>query len=410
VARRLTLEDLIADEEMVITISHEGYVKRLPLDTYRAQKRGGRGLQGMDTKEADWVEHLYTAQTHDYLMVFTSRGRCYWIKVHEIPMVGRAARGKPMVNLLALERSERIASIVPVREFSEDRFLIFATKRGVIKRTALSAYRNVRVAGVNAINIMEGDRADRRADHARRRPDRAGDAARHGDPIPRGRRPRDGARGDRRARHPAAQGGRRHRHGGGARGDAAQATLLVVTERGRGKRTAVDDYRYQGRGGKGVLNFRLNEQTGSVVAIKCVFPDDELMLISTQRRGEPPGGGEIRVIGRATQGVRVMSLDDGDALMDVARVVPEDDADDGVADVDAEATALMRWRPPSTAAPMLKSPAGPMRNSTMPATTKSELVARRRSRTRRARSTASRSARRCCRRPGSSGGRPAWCG
>jgi DNA gyrase subunit A len=323
-AGALSLEDLIADEEMVITVSHEGYVKRLPLDTYRAQRRGGRGLQGMETKAEDWVEHLYTAQTHDYLMVFTQRGRCYWLKVHEIPVAGRAARGKPIVNLLALEPAERIAAIVPVREFRDDQYLLFATKRGVVKKTALSAYRHVRVTGVNAINILDGDELiDVQITHGEDQIILAttlGMAIRfHESDARQMGRVATGVRGIRLRRDDRVVGmvvvGPH---------ETANATLLVVTEKGRGKRTPVDAYRYQQRGGKGVLNFRLNEQTGSVVAIKCVFPDDELMLISRNGVVNRQRVGEIRVIGRATQGVRVMALDEGDAIMDVARVVPED--------------------------------------------------------------------------------------
>jgi DNA gyrase subunit A len=324
-AGSLSLEDLIADEEMVITISHEGYVKRIPLDTYRAQKRGGRGLQGMETKEEDWVEHLYTAQTHDYLMVFSQRGRCYWIKVHEIPVASRAARGKPIVNLLKFEADERIAAIVPVREFRDDQYLMFATKRGVVKKTALSAYGHVRVTGVNAINILDGDELiDVQITHGDDQiilATRRGMAIRfHESDVRRMGRVSTGVRGIRLRRDDRVVGMVVvHAH------EASDATLLVVTEKGRGKRTRVDDYRYQQRGGQGVLNFRLHEQTGSVVAIKCVFPSDELMLISRNGVVNRQRVDEIRVIGRATQGVRVMALDEGDTIMDVARVVPEDE-------------------------------------------------------------------------------------
>src|SRR5690606_27029114 len=141
--------------EMVITVSHNGYIKRLPIDTYRLQRRGGRGPQGMETRDEDWVEHLFLARTHDYLMFFTRSGHCYWLKVHDIPQAGRAARGRPIVNLLALRPDEQIAALVPVREFSSDRYLMFATRRGIVKKTALSAYGHVRVVGVNAINIEE---------------------------------------------------------------------------------------------------------------------------------------------------------------------------------------------------------------------------------------------------------------
>jgi DNA gyrase subunit A len=153
----LTYEDLIADEPMVVTVSHQGYIKRLPIDTYRKQGRGGRGISGMGTKEEDWVEHLFVANTHDYLMFFTRDGQCYWLKVYEIPQGGRASRGKPIVNLINLSADERIAALVPVRKFSDDRFLIFATRRGVVKKTVLSAYGNPRSVGLNAINILEGD-------------------------------------------------------------------------------------------------------------------------------------------------------------------------------------------------------------------------------------------------------------
>jgi DNA gyrase subunit A len=342
----LTLEDLLADEEMVITVSHHGYVKRLPLHTYRSQKRGGRGLMGMETKVDDFVEHLYTAQTHDYLMVFTSQGRCYWLKVHAVPQSGRNSRGKPIVNLLSLAPDERVASIVPVREFSENRSLVFATKRGVVKKTKLSAYGNVRVVGVNAINIMEGDElidvqitdGDDQIILATRN----GMAIRfHENDTREMGRVSIGVRGIRL---------RRDDHVVGMvviRADEwDQATLLVVTERGRGKRTPVDAYRFQQRGGKGVLNLRLNEQTGKVVAIKCVHPDDELVLITKQGVVNRQRVQEIRVIGRATQGVRLMALDKGDEVMDVARVLPDDGADenadldsiDGMPDPDAELT------------------------------------------------------------------------
>ena len=151
------VEDLIVEEDMVVTVSHQGYVKRLPVGTYRAQRRGGRGLRGMETKEEDWVEHLFVASTHDYLMIFTRGGQCYWKKVWEIPVGSRISRGKPIVNLLNLGADEQIAAVVPVREFSPDQFLIFGTRKGVVKKTALSAYGNVRTIGLNAMNIDQDD-------------------------------------------------------------------------------------------------------------------------------------------------------------------------------------------------------------------------------------------------------------
>src|SRR5690606_27479597 len=145
------------DEEMVITVSHAGYIKRVPADTYRMQGRGGRGISGMGTKDEDWVEHLFLASTHDYLMFFTRAGQCYWLKVHEIPQSGRASRGKPIVNLLNIDPGDRIAALVPVGEFSADRYLMFVSRQGVVKKTVLSAYGNPRVTGIRAINISESD-------------------------------------------------------------------------------------------------------------------------------------------------------------------------------------------------------------------------------------------------------------
>jgi DNA gyrase subunit A len=325
----MSVEDLIADEEMVITVSHSGYVKRLPLATYRAQKRGGRGLQGMDTKEEDWVEHLYTAHAHDYLMIFTSRGHCYWLKVHEVPVAGRSARGKPIVNLLALNSDEQIAAIVPVREFSHDRYLMFASRRGVVKKTALSSYRHVRAIGVNAINIGDDDELiDVQITSGNDEVILAtyeGMAIRfHEADVREMGRVATGVRGIRLRPRDAVVGMVVLRQE-----NRADETLLVVTERGRGKRTAIDDYRFQSRGGMGVINFRINEHTGKVVAIKGVQPADELMFITRNGIVNRQRVNEIRVIGRATQGVRVVALDNGDVLMDVARLVPDDENGNG---------------------------------------------------------------------------------
>ncbi|MGH7575622.1 MAG: DNA gyrase subunit A [Longimicrobiales bacterium] len=319
----MSLEDLIADEEMVITLSHAGYVKRLPLDTYRAQRRGGRGLQGMETRDADWVEHLYTARTHDYLMILTTRGHCYWLKVHEVPVGGRASRGKPIVNLLALGENERIAAIVPVREFAEDRYLLFASRQGIVKKTALSAYRHVRAVGVNAINIAPDDELIdvlvTSGDDEVILATRDGKAIRfHESDVRQMGRTATGVRGIRLRSEDVVIG-----IVVVSRENAEQATLLVVSEHGRGKRTAIDDYRFQSRGGQGVINFRLNEETGRVVAIRSVQPDDELMLISRNGVVNRQKVNEIRVIGRATQGVRLMALDAGDVIVDVARILPE---------------------------------------------------------------------------------------
>jgi DNA gyrase subunit A len=322
----ISLEDLLADDEMVITISHEGYIKRLPLDTYRAQRRGGRGLTGVKPKEEDWVQHLYVGRTHDYLMVFTTEGHCYWLKVHQVPVAGRESRGKPIVNLLAMGPEERIASVVPVRAFSAEKSLIFATRLGVVKKTPLDAYSHVRAVGVNAINVDPGDALiDVQITGGNDEiilATRNGMAIRfHESDVRNMGRIATGVRGVR-LRGDDVMVGMVVIH----RETAAQSTLLVVSEQGRGKRTAIDEYRFQSRGGSGVINFRVTEHTGRVVAIKEVFPGDELMLITRAGVIIRQRVNEIRVIGRATQGVRLLSLDEGDVLVDVARLVPEDEA------------------------------------------------------------------------------------
>jgi len=329
-----SIEDLIAMEDMVITISHTGYIKRIPVSTYRQQRRGGRGLTGMGTKEDDWVEHLFVASTHDYVLFFTQTGRVYWLKVYDIPQGGRAARGRPIINLIAIQSGERVAAFVNVREFSDDQCLMFATARGVVKKTKLSAYGNPRSSGINAINI---DEKDELIDV--RRTDGTNDivlATSMGMSI-------------RFSEKDAREMGRTT---AGVRGIQLQpgdkviemvvvrrdATLLVVSERGQGKRSQLSDYRVQKRGGKGIITLKCNEKTGCIVALKEVQPDDELMMVTGKGViiRVPVDG--IRVIGRNTQGVRVMNLDQGDVIKDVARVVKEEDEAD-IEPSDAEGSA-----------------------------------------------------------------------
>jgi DNA gyrase subunit A len=327
-----SMEDLIADEEMVITISRQGYVKRLASGTYKAQRRGGRGLQGMGTKEEDWVEHLFVASTHDYLMIFTRSGQCYWLKVWEIPEGSRQSRGKPLVNLVNMDSTDPVASVVPVREFSEDRFLLFCTRKGVVKKTALSAYGNVRAVGLNAINIRPEDEL---IDVQIVEPDNQIIlATRRGMAI----RFREG---DARAMGRATEGvrGISLREGDVVVGMVVAdvtGTLLVATERGMGKRSPVVDYRLQTRGGLGVKNLQLSDKTGEVVTIKAVQPGEELMLITRNGVVNRQRVDEIRVIGRATQGVKLLNLDPKDVLMDVARVVADENGD---GEEDPEASA-----------------------------------------------------------------------
>lgn len=332
------VEDLIVEEDMVVTVSHSGYVKRLPVDTYRAQRRGGRGLRGMDTKEEDWVEHLFVASTHDYLMIFTRGGQCYWKKVWEIPVGSRISRGKPIVNLLNLGKDEQIAAVVPVREFSEDRNLIFGTRRGVVKKTALSAYGNVRTVGLNAINIQEGDELiEVRITSG---DDEVLIASRDGKAI---RFKESDAR--QMGRATAGVRGLNLREGDEVVGmvvAGSDSTILVVSENGLGKRTKIDEYRLQKRGGYGVINLKVSDKTGKVVAVRAVEEDEQLMMITKNGVVNRQRVEEIRVIGRATQGVRLMNLDKGDVVVDVARVIIDDEDEengDGEAGLDGDADA-----------------------------------------------------------------------
>src|SRR5690242_9789535 len=316
-----TVEDLIAEEDMVITISHSSYIKRISVSTYRRQRRGGRGLNGADLKEDDWVEHLFIASTHDYILFFTDKGHVYWLKVHEIPQAGRAARGKPIVNCIAIKPDERISALVRVREFSPEQFLIFATRQGTVKKTALSEYGNVRANGIRAINIEGGDElidaqiCDTTSDVVL--------ATREGMSI-------RFHQGDVRDMGRVATGVKGIEL---EKSDAVismvvilrDTTLLVVSGHGFGKRSELAEYRVQKRGGKGIITLKKTDKTGSIVALKEVIPEDELMMIT--RHGViirlPVDG--IRVIGRNTQGVKVMNLDAGDSVVDVARVVKEDE-------------------------------------------------------------------------------------
>ena len=315
-----SVEDLIAEEDMVITISHTGYIKRIPVTTYRRQRRGGRGLTGMETKELDWVEHLFIASTHDYLMFFSDRGTVYWLKVHEIPQGGRAARGKPVVNCINIREGERVSALVPVRKFGDDEWLMFVTQNGTVKKTVMSAYGNVRTVGINAINI---DPDDELIDVQKTRGnDDIVLATSFGMSI----------------RFHETDAREMGRATGGVkgieldRGDRVigmvvvkeRAELLVVSERGIGKRSALGDYRVQKRGGKGIITMQQTEKTGKLIALKDVVPEDELMMIT--KGGViircPVEG--IRISGRNTQGVKLMNLDAGDQIVDVARVQKEE--------------------------------------------------------------------------------------
>ncbi|HVF39976.1 MAG TPA: DNA gyrase subunit A [Gemmatimonadaceae bacterium] len=323
-----TIEDLIAEEDMVITISHSGYIKRTSVSTYRKQRRGGRGLSGQTLKDDDFIEKLFIGSTHDYILCFTDDGRCFWLKVHEIPQAGRATKGKPIVNLINTNPDTRIQAMVPVREFSDTQFLLFCTKKGTVKKSALSQYSNVRANGIKAIKIEAGDELiDVQVTSG------TNDivlATKHGlscrfheQDVREMGRDTTGVKGI------------ELRTGDAVVGMVVikrEATILVVTERGLGKCSHIDDYRVQRRGGKGIITVNRTERTGDVVGVMEVLPEDEIMLITRNGVIIRSSVAQIRVTGRIAQGVRLVNLDDGDILTAVARVIPEDDDSEGAGD------------------------------------------------------------------------------
>ncbi|HXU33129.1 MAG TPA: DNA gyrase subunit A [Thermoanaerobaculia bacterium] len=318
----ISIEDMIADEDMVITVTRTGYVKRSPLALYRAQNRGGKGRMGMATKDDDFVEHLYVASAHSSVLVFTESGRMYWIKVHEIPEAGPNTKGKAIVNLLELEKHEKVATTVAVREFAADRFLVFATERGTIKKTPLSAYANQRAAGIIAIQIDEGDRllTVRVTDGSRE----ILIATANGLSI---RFPE----GEVRSMGRSAYGvnGIRLREGDRVvtmESLEPEGEILTVTEGGYGKRTPLVEYRLQGRLGYGIINLKVSEKTGPVAGVRQVVPGDGLMLITQEGKIIRLNVEGIRVIGRSTQGVKLMDLEGEDRIVAVAKLADGADA------------------------------------------------------------------------------------
>jgi DNA gyrase subunit A len=316
-----TIEDLIAEEDMVVTVSHSGYIKRTSVSTYKKQRRGGRGLNGQGLKDEDFVEHLFIASTHDYILFFTSDGRCFWLKVHEIPLAGRAAKGKPVVNLINVTVDTTIRAMVPVREFSDKQYLLFATQLGTVKKSALTEYSNPRSTGIKAIKIERGDQLiDVQITEGNNDivlATKYGLSIRfHENDVREMGRDTTGVKGVELS------------EGDEVKGMVVikrDATLLVVTAKGMGKCSPIEEYRVQRRGGKGILTLNRTEKTGEVVALKEVLPDDELMLITKQGIVIRMPVKGIRVSGRNTQGVKLVHLDDGDIVCDVARVVIEDD-------------------------------------------------------------------------------------
>ncbi|RMH58569.1 MAG: DNA gyrase subunit A [Candidatus Hydrogenedentota bacterium] len=308
-----TPEDLIKNEDVIITISHAGYIKRQPLTAYRAQKRGGRGLTGVKTREDDFVEHLLTASTHDYLLFFTKNGLCHWLKVYDIPEASRTARGRAIVNLLRLDKDDRITAFVPVHEFEEGKYLVMATRGGTVKKTTLSAFSNPRSKGIIAIELVTGDElidvrlTDGSSDVVLAT--KQGMAIRFSEEKlrPMGRNAR-GVRGINLNGNDVVVAMVIARKG---------TSLLTVCERGYGKRSRIEDYRKTNRGGKGVINIRVTEKNGTVVAVREVVDADEIMIATREGIMIRVKAEEIGVIGRATQGVRIIKLDENDNVSDV---------------------------------------------------------------------------------------------
>jgi DNA gyrase subunit A len=312
----LSITDLIADEDVAITVTDTGYIKRTPISTYRNQKRGGKGRIGMRTRDEDVVNHLFVASTHSYVMVFSDRGRAYWLKVHEIPDVGPDGRGKAIANLVQMEGGEKIAAMLPVREFDDTHFVVMGTKNGTIKKTELSAFSNPRAGGIIAMGIEDADSviSVRLSDGASEVfiGSRLGMAIRfHETDVRSMGRTAYGVRGIQLREGDEVVALEVVKPGG---------TLLTVTQKGYAKRTQLDEYRVQSRGGLGLKNLEITDKNGQVVGIAQVHENEELLVITQQGKILRTPATQIRTIGRATQGVRVMDLDDDDSVVSVALV------------------------------------------------------------------------------------------
>ncbi len=312
----LSIEDLIAEEDMAITVSNTGYIKRTAITQYRNQRRGGKGRIGMRTKDEDFVSHLFVASTHDYIMIFSDRGRAYWLKVHEIPDVGPGGKGKSIANLVSMEEGERIAAMLAVKTFDDDKFVMMGTRRGVVKKTTLSAFSNPRAGGIIAMGVEDGDSVI-----AVQVTDGSSEiviGTRDGMAI---RFPED----DVRAMGRTAYGVR----GISLRGEdyvvgmesvSPGGTILTVTEHGYGKRTEVTEYRVTSRGGLGVINIDTSERNGQVVGVAYVEPSDEILLVTQGGMILRTPGDDIRMTGRAAQGVRLIDIEDDDRVVGLANL------------------------------------------------------------------------------------------
>jgi len=316
-----SIEDMIAEEDMVITISHTGFIKRFPVTGYRRQNRGGTGHSGAPTTSEDFIEHLFIASTHNYLLIFTDKGRCYWLKVYEIPQAGKGSKGRAIVNLIDISKDEKIAAIVNVKEFDDEHFVIMATQKGLIKKTVLSAYGNPRKGGINAINIRpEDDLIEAKLTDGSQE---IMLGTSHGQAI-------RFYESDVRDMGRAATGviGINLSHGDKVIGMITarkNSTVLVVTQNGYGKRTLIEEYRMTRRGGKGVVTVKVTERVGKMIAIKEVIDDDDLMIITAKGIVIRQQIKNLRNMGRATQGVRLIKLQKDDYIADVARIVRDAD-------------------------------------------------------------------------------------
>ena len=322
----LSIEDMIAEEEMVLTITHNGYIKRTSLSTYRSQRRGGRGVQGASSRDEDFVEHLFVANTHSYILFFTDKGKCYWVKVYDIPEGGRAAKGRAIVNLIGCEADEKVSAFISVKEFNEDHFVVMATEKGIVKKTKLSAYSNPRKKGIYAVEIRDGDRLIEArvstGDNDILLGTRNGKSIRFSEEQirPSGRKTM-GVKG-------ITLSSEDDRLVGMLLIKREGTTVLVATEKGFGKRTEISQYRAQKRGGKGVLTMKTTEKVGKMVTIKEVVDKDDLMIITNQGVLIRQPVAQIRAIGRATQGVKLIKLGEGTLVSSITRIMTEEESGD----------------------------------------------------------------------------------
>ena len=316
-----SMEDMIAEEEVVLTITHQGYIKRTALNTYRTQRRGGRGIQRAMSKDEDFVEHLFIANTHHYMLFFTDKGKCHWLKVYDIPQGGRATRGRAIVNLIGCEPGEKVEAFVSVKNFDTDHYIVMATQKGIVKKTVLSAYGKPRKGGIYAIEIREGDKLIEaritNGEHDILLGTYEGKSIRFSENNirPSGRKTM-GVKG--------IKLGSKEDHVVGMLVVRREGTILVATEKGMGKRTDVIQYRTQTRGGKGVMTMRCTDKTGKMVKIMEVVDSDDLIIITDSGVLMRQPVVDIRTIGRVTQGVKLVKLDDGASISSITRVISED--------------------------------------------------------------------------------------